>query len=768
MWQSHTLSGSCQMVAEERNKTRLNVPAAAYWSLRRDRGFDWYCASADNSTFSLHSESTDVDENGDTFVIIESSSSYDRDSTPGPIRALLKKDEGFKIWSRFRFYAYLFDEDHKAKFESRPSFLTDKLMISGDVWCEKLDGDTACCLHTRHAVSCKVFGIGGLVETTILSQVKGSYKSLSAMTEGYMATQAYAAFLARSKHDGAGTPLTAPDVSPGALASPSAPAAAEEGQSNEGLTVTAEIEILDPDSDAPAGGEEGLIGTGTPSRTPPAKPSKADYGAADFVVDDDIPEAYVAAAAIKLGSLSVCWCQRLFRSHHRAYLPDAPCSLAARPVPPRPALCSPVLRSNSALCSEPGWMYDPAAGGFIRLPEPGWRYDSAAGGYVKLEEEEEGELSPPHLGSSGNSPNVRGSAVISTLGLVVDQLRSTLSEGDNMIDASDNMIASVLEGTRGALEGTRDAHRDMIASALEGTRDALKETRDAIILEGTRGAMEAQAREDGAPSAASSSGALSSLGVTPRSRSSSTSSLSAFGLAQPSKMAGWLRKAGEFNTEPRRANAGLDPSARSGGAEWWRHHFWVTCTRTRTRAHTHTHTRTRACEFGCSCCFACFPLLALAHPKLLARFEILLVPQAAGSPSSLGSWYGMPSRHRTGSATPQLPVPSSRSASGHMGESLSSAQGRRSSRRRAQPTGWALPRSRRSLRLARRRRGRASPTVARRKARGASELRALRWLLARLRPSIPPPRHGRPRARGSGSLRFWQGAVRSSKREARC
>ena len=281
------------MVAEDYNTTRVNVPAAAYWALRRDRGFDWYCANADNSTFSLHSESTDVDENGDTFVIIESSSSYDRDSTPGPIRALLKKDEGFKIWSRFRFYAYLFDEEHKAKFESRPSFLADKLMISGDVWCEKLDDDTACCLHTRHAVSCKVFGIGGLVETTILSQVKGSYKSLSAMTEGYMATQAYAAFLARSKHDGGGA--SASDVSPGARASPGAPAAADESfgsnGSNEGLTVTA-VEILEPDSDAPAGGEEGLIGTGTPSKA--SGKLAADYGAADFVVNDDIPEAYAA------------------------------------------------------------------------------------------------------------------------------------------------------------------------------------------------------------------------------------------------------------------------------------------------------------------------------------------------------------------------------------------------------------------------------------------------------------------------------------------
>ena len=140
------------MPIEERNATHLDVPAAEYWSLRRDHGFDWYCAFADNSKFILHSEEEEEDENGDLVVIVESTNSYERDSVPGPVRGLLKKDEGFQIWSRFRFYAKRYDEAHKATFETRSSFLADKLLISGAVWCEPL-GSRACRLHTRHTAS---------------------------------------------------------------------------------------------------------------------------------------------------------------------------------------------------------------------------------------------------------------------------------------------------------------------------------------------------------------------------------------------------------------------------------------------------------------------------------------------------------------------------------------------------------------------------------------------------------------------------------------
>jgi hypothetical protein len=158
------------MPVNMRSTTPMQVPAAAYWALRLDRGFDLFCAEADGSEYTCHSETEDEDENGDTVVIIESTTTYARSTVPGPILSLLPKDEPFRIWSRFHFWSDLFDKDHLATFETRPSILSGKLVVSGDVWCESTT-EGACQLHTHHCVSCKVFGIGGVVEAAIASQV---------------------------------------------------------------------------------------------------------------------------------------------------------------------------------------------------------------------------------------------------------------------------------------------------------------------------------------------------------------------------------------------------------------------------------------------------------------------------------------------------------------------------------------------------------------------------------------------------------------------
>lgn len=153
-----------------RSTTPMSIPAEAYWGLRLDRGFDLFCAEEDRCDFTLHSETEDEDEDGNTVVIIESTVTYDRSAVPGPILSLLPKDEPFRLWSRFRFWSDLFDKEHLATFETRPSILSGKLIISGDVWCEPM-GDSACQLHAHQCVSCKVFGVGGVIEAAIASQV---------------------------------------------------------------------------------------------------------------------------------------------------------------------------------------------------------------------------------------------------------------------------------------------------------------------------------------------------------------------------------------------------------------------------------------------------------------------------------------------------------------------------------------------------------------------------------------------------------------------
>ena len=278
------------MPAEHRATTVLEVPAAEYWSLRRDRGFDEYCAASDNAHYALHSETEEVDENGDVLVIIESTVTYARESLPAPIQGLLRKDEPFRLWSRLKFWDAKFDRAHPGTFETLPSILADKLVISGDCWCEPRDDARSCFLHTRHSVSCKVFGVGGLIESTILSQVKGSYGSLSAATQEYMATDTYAAFRrGRSSaedqpHGAPPGPSTLPatgeaalpttgggtrgrgtdrarQAEPGSLAEADCARAGASGgvaATEDAGTAAEPVELLDPDAHCMAGGSRWL------------------------------------------------------------------------------------------------------------------------------------------------------------------------------------------------------------------------------------------------------------------------------------------------------------------------------------------------------------------------------------------------------------------------------------------------------------------------------------------------------------------------------
>ena len=71
------------MPTERTSTTVLALSADDYWKLRIDRGFDEYCAVADNCTFTLHAEYAEPDENGDEIVVIESTNAYAHDAVPG-------------------------------------------------------------------------------------------------------------------------------------------------------------------------------------------------------------------------------------------------------------------------------------------------------------------------------------------------------------------------------------------------------------------------------------------------------------------------------------------------------------------------------------------------------------------------------------------------------------------------------------------------------------------------------------------------------------
>jgi hypothetical protein len=54
------------------DEIRIDMPAAEYWHLRLDNNFDRFCASANKSTFQLHSLREGSDEHGLPTVVCES------------------------------------------------------------------------------------------------------------------------------------------------------------------------------------------------------------------------------------------------------------------------------------------------------------------------------------------------------------------------------------------------------------------------------------------------------------------------------------------------------------------------------------------------------------------------------------------------------------------------------------------------------------------------------------------------------------------------
>ncbi len=70
-------------------------------------------------------------------------------------------------------------------FKITPSTLPDKTNITGEVWCEKLDGDRIARI-CKIRVEVKVFAVGGLIEEKVMTDLKASYAKAAPFTNGYV------------------------------------------------------------------------------------------------------------------------------------------------------------------------------------------------------------------------------------------------------------------------------------------------------------------------------------------------------------------------------------------------------------------------------------------------------------------------------------------------------------------------------------------------------------------------------------------------------
>ena len=182
------------MVKQVNTRTELPLSAGLYHALRCDRGFDLYSAQQEGSNYECHKEEHSTDEHGNVMVVIESTLTYEKSAVPGPIAGLVG-NEPFRVWSRFRFCRDLHDEAHLATFETKPSILSDKLFISGSVWCEHVS-EQRCVLHNEVLIDARIFGVGSVIEGALASQMQATYKGLGAHTLAYLESDSFRAFVA--------------------------------------------------------------------------------------------------------------------------------------------------------------------------------------------------------------------------------------------------------------------------------------------------------------------------------------------------------------------------------------------------------------------------------------------------------------------------------------------------------------------------------------------------------------------------------------------
>ncbi|HMJ11370.1 MAG TPA: DUF2505 family protein [Polyangiaceae bacterium] len=98
---------------------------------------------------------------------------------PGPIRKVAGDNMSYAEEGAF---------DKKAKrykLKIKPNALADKLFISGEMWAEPA-GDGKIRRIFKADVTCKVFGIGGMIEKRIISDMQKSYETAAKFTNQYI------------------------------------------------------------------------------------------------------------------------------------------------------------------------------------------------------------------------------------------------------------------------------------------------------------------------------------------------------------------------------------------------------------------------------------------------------------------------------------------------------------------------------------------------------------------------------------------------------
>lgn len=101
----------------------------------------------------------------------------------GDLPAALKKVLGDNI--RYREQGEYFKDERKYRVAVIPSALGGKLTVQGEVMCEPIT-ETRCRRIFNVRVQARIFGLGGMLENRIVSDMQRSYDRAAAFTNNYL------------------------------------------------------------------------------------------------------------------------------------------------------------------------------------------------------------------------------------------------------------------------------------------------------------------------------------------------------------------------------------------------------------------------------------------------------------------------------------------------------------------------------------------------------------------------------------------------------
>jgi hypothetical protein len=103
---------------------------------------------------------------------------------PGPLKAVIGDNAGYEERGVFN------KKTHRYNVQVVPNRMADKISVNVEMWTEPM-GDNQCKRFARATATAKIFGVGGMLEKKLLSDLERSYEKSASFTNTYVAEKGF-------------------------------------------------------------------------------------------------------------------------------------------------------------------------------------------------------------------------------------------------------------------------------------------------------------------------------------------------------------------------------------------------------------------------------------------------------------------------------------------------------------------------------------------------------------------------------------------------